>query len=47
MYGERDDPYAVLSRLGRRLEGALAPEAVLPTLVENVARALRLPWGSG
>jgi signal transduction histidine kinase len=44
MYGERDDSYAVLSRLGRRLEGALAPEAVLPTLVENVARALRLPW---
>ncbi len=25
MYGERDDPYAVISRLGRRLEAALAP----------------------
>jgi len=44
MYGERDDPYAVLSRLGRRLEGSLAPEAVLPAIVENVAEALRLPW---
>lgn len=43
MYGERDDPYAVLSRLGRRLEGTLAPEAVLPAVVENIARALRLP----
>jgi signal transduction histidine kinase len=42
MYGERDDPYAVLSRLGRRLEGTLAPEAVLPAIVEDVARALRL-----
>jgi signal transduction histidine kinase len=44
MYGERDDPYAVISRLGRRLEGTLAPEAVLPAIVENVAGALRLPW---
>ncbi len=43
MYGERDEPYAVLSRLGRHLEGTLAPEAVLPAIVENVARALRLP----
>ena len=42
-YGERDEPYAVLSRLGRRLEGTLAPEAVLSAIVENVARALRLP----
>ncbi len=43
MYGERDDPYAVLSRLSRRLEGTLAPEAVLPAIVENVTEALRLP----
>lgn len=42
MYGERDEPYGVLSRLGRRLEGTLAPEAVLPAIVEDVARALRL-----
>ncbi len=43
MYGERDEPYIALSRLGRRLEGTLAPEAVLPVIVEDVARALRLP----
>jgi signal transduction histidine kinase len=43
MFGERDDPYAVLSRLGRRLETALAPEVVLPTIVETVAHALKLP----
>ncbi|MDQ3965721.1 MAG: GAF domain-containing sensor histidine kinase, partial [Actinomycetota bacterium] len=42
-YGERDEPYKVLSRLGRRLEGTLSPEAVLPTIVENIARTLRLP----
>jgi len=43
MYGERDDPYAMISRLGRRLEAALAPDTVLPTLVETIAQALKLP----
>jgi hypothetical protein len=42
-YGERDDPYGVLARLGRRLEATIAPEAVLPAIVEDIARALRLP----
>jgi signal transduction histidine kinase len=44
VYGERDDPYAVLSRLGQRLEANLAPDVVLPTIVETVAAALRLPY---
>ena len=44
MYGERDDPYAVLSRLGQRLEAAYAPELVLPTIVETVAQTLKLPY---
>jgi signal transduction histidine kinase len=46
MYGERDDPYAVISRLGRRLEAALAPDTVLPTLVETIAQALKLPYAA-
>jgi signal transduction histidine kinase len=46
MYGERDDPYAVISRLGRRLEATLAPEAVLPTVVETIAQALKLPYAA-
>src|SRR5215207_9980533 len=46
MYGERDDPYAVTSRLGRRLEATLAPEAVLPTVVETIAQALKLPYAA-
>ncbi len=46
MYGERDDPYAVISRLGRRLETTLAPESVLPTLVETIAQALKLPYAA-
>lgn len=44
MYGERDDPYAVLSRLGQRLEVALAPDAVLSTVVKAVAEALKSPF---
>jgi signal transduction histidine kinase len=46
MYGERDDPYAVISRLGRRLEGALAPDTVLPAVVETIAQALKLPYAA-
>jgi signal transduction histidine kinase len=46
MYGERDEPYGVLSRLGQRLEGTLEPEAVLPNIVETVAEALRLPYAA-
>ena len=44
VYGERYDPYTVLSRLGQRLETTLAPEAVLPTVVESVAQAFKLPY---
>lgn len=44
MYGERDDPYAVLTSLGERLEAVVAPEAVLPTIVETIAQTLKLPY---
>ena len=43
-YGERDEPYAVLARLGQRLESTLAPESVLPMIVETVAQALKVPY---
>jgi nitrate/nitrite-specific signal transduction histidine kinase len=43
-YGQHDEPYTVLSRLGQRLEGTLAPDAVLPAIVETVAQALKLPY---
>ncbi|MGI8688073.1 MAG: GAF domain-containing sensor histidine kinase, partial [Thermomicrobiales bacterium] len=46
IYGERDDPYAVLSRLGRRLEVTLAPDAVLPTIAQTVREALKLPYAA-
>jgi signal transduction histidine kinase len=44
MYGERDDPYVVLSRLGQRMEATLAPGSVLPTIVETVKDSLKLPY---
>jgi signal transduction histidine kinase len=44
MYGDRDDPYGVLARLGRQLEAALAPDAVFSTIVGAVKDALKLPY---
>src|SRR5262245_18636644 len=46
LYGERDDPYVVLARLGQRLEVTLAPDAVLPTIVQTVSEALKLPYAA-
>ncbi len=46
MFGRRDDPYAVLSELGRDLSSAAAPDATLQTVVEAVAGALRLPYAT-
>jgi signal transduction histidine kinase len=45
-YGQRDEPYAVISRLSRRLEATFAPDAVLPAIVETVAQALKLPYAA-
>lgn len=44
LYGERDDPYRVLSGLGRRLGESIAPDDVLPTIVSTVAAAMKLPY---
>ena len=44
MYGERDDPYAVLSRLGSRLESTPAHDAVLPAVARSVQETLKLPY---
>jgi hypothetical protein len=43
MYGQRNEPYAVLSRLGQRLE-AVVPEAVLESVVDTIAQTLKLPY---
>ncbi len=44
MYGERDDPVAVLGRLGAELERTGSPEDALDSITETVARTLKLPF---
>ena len=44
VYGQRDEPYAVISQLGQRLESTLTPDAVLPAAVRTVRDALKLPY---
>lgn len=46
LYGERDEPYRVLSRLGQRLEATLSPDAVLPTIAQTLTDALKLPYAA-
>jgi hypothetical protein len=44
LYGQRDEPYTVITQLSQRLEAQLSPDAVLSTIVETVAQALKLPY---
>ncbi len=44
MYGERDDPVAILSKLADRLGKTSTPEATLNGIVETLAQALKLPY---
>lgn len=44
VYGERDNPISVLTKLGERLEATVAPEFILPTIAESISQALRLPY---
>lgn len=44
MYGQRDEPMAVLTTLGAQMEATLAPQESLPVLVETIASTLKLPY---
>jgi signal transduction histidine kinase len=44
MFGERDDPFVILSSLAERLEIASEPEDILPSIVETVGQALKIPY---
>jgi signal transduction histidine kinase len=44
MYGERDEPWRAMRRLGQRLEWAGDPDRAFPAIVETVGDALRLPY---
>ena len=44
IFGDRDDPYEVVRRLGQRLEATASADSVLRSVVETLAQALRLPY---
>lgn len=44
LYGEREDPYRVVSALASRLEYTPTAATMLPAIVETVSAALRLPY---
>jgi signal transduction histidine kinase len=44
LYGDRGDPYAVLTRLGRRLQAVSSADQTLPDTVATIAGALLLPY---
>ena len=46
MYGDRDDPQALLRQLGAALDESLAGSTVLPRIAGTVATALRLPYAA-
>ena len=44
MYGERDNPVSVLSKLGDQLEHTGSPEDALSGITQTVAQTLKLPY---
>lgn len=44
MFGERDDPYRVLSKLGNQLQTTATPETMLQSVVATIATTLKLPY---
>jgi two-component system NarL family sensor kinase len=46
LYGQRDEPFEVMARLGQRLEQTITPDSAYPTIVETVAQAMRLPYAA-
>ncbi len=46
MYGERDEPYRLLARLGDRLESIAEPGPLLASIVDTVTEGLRLPYAA-
>lgn len=45
-FGERDDPYVVLSRLGQQLQETTAPDQTLTAITATLCQALKLPYAA-
>jgi signal transduction histidine kinase len=46
VFGERNNPYEVISRLSAQLEANVSPGTLLPGIAETVAQTLKLPYVS-
>jgi len=46
LFGDRDDPYTALARLGHHIEDSLSASDLLPQIVRTTAEALRLPYAA-
>ena len=46
LYGDRDEPYSLLTTIGRELEGAADGGALLQSIVETMTQRLRLPYAA-
>lgn len=46
MFGQRDDPYAVLSHLSQQLQTTAVPTETLTSIVETIAATLKLPYAA-
>nr|WP_306972062.1 hypothetical protein [Streptomyces canus] len=46
LFGHRHDPYAVMARVGRHLAPATEPVEAMHLLVDELRRALRLPYAA-
>lgn len=46
MFGERDDPYKVLSKLGRQLGETAVPSQTLPAITATICQTLKLPYAA-
>ncbi len=44
LYGERDDPYTVLSQINKNLKATMASDSALSSIVETIAQTLKLPY---
>jgi signal transduction histidine kinase len=46
LYGDRDNPFGAVARLGRRLDLAASPDSLLDGVPETLASSLRLPYAA-
>lgn len=44
IYGEHDDPYGLISRINKELDGMVSPQLTLPRVAQTIAAELKLPY---